>query len=805
MAEYLPPTENLPIFDSESFKDSNNEFLTYDKANKYFLKFPNAQGTENFNTLSANEITAPGDLLLTPEGSVDMNGKTLNMTNGEIHNCPLIHSKNNEDIVIEGKGTGKVILKTSNSNAVSVLPTKITLQKDLEVESSTTDVKVYNVNFKDLLDGTNNSNLYQFDNEFKFQNISNSGIIDFITNDAFGDQTTVLELSSTSAIVRSPLNMTNNAIINCPLIQASNDEDIVIEGKGSGNVILKNVTKIMEIQNHSIRCYQDLYMYQVDNNEPPPLLKAYQIFIQNLTPNGPQSTLFHNGLILKLENDSLGGSINLVTNDALGAQTTVLEASSTSVIMRKPILMNDALSSNRVITSSLLALNETTGSYSPTVLHHIYQTGGTANYINYVNNGTTNLTVVNSVGSIVTPLTITPTSNNIPPNINLAMAAGTGIINQGISNTGTSLSNIFKKSAIAINSGSSTGSSTSGLEIYDESGGGRGLFILPNSGGGSLSNLNMANDCALVSRSPQNNNSISITNWNSELRNGIRIFTTDINNCGLTIQCGNGIGSIFSELRMAFNKTLNTLTTSFNNPIDFNPTNLGAISPARRLLSGLGTLSFTDILGNTTGGTDTGTITNNSLATVPGMQYTSNLNTGSHNFIVSDASFKYNPFSVNFQNIKHNVPTALADFSIGSSLALAGGVIIGSSGINNINVNSNTNNRGIGNYTIPSRGTYIVIFNFKISTVSADTPFTNVSCGITSVQNVYNTAGQYSVGNNSVDNAFTLQHEGVNQYVSTCVLNIASPSTVIYFTYNLVFGTVAAVGIMNNYTITRIA
>ena len=64
---------------------------------------------------------------------------------------------------------------------------------------------------------------------------------------------------------------------------------------------------------------------------------------------------------------------------------------------------------------------------------------------------------------------------------------------------------------------------------------------------------------------------------------------------------------------------------------------------------------------------------------------------------------------------------------------------------------------------------------------------------------------QFSVGNNSIDDAFTLQHEGVNQYVSTCVLNISSPNTVIYFTYNLVFGTVATVGIMNNYTITRIA
>jgi hypothetical protein len=477
MAEYLPPTENLPIFDSESFKDSNNEFLTYDKANKYFLKFPNAQGTENFNELSANEITAPGDLLLNPVGSVDMNGKVLNMTNGEIHNCPLIHSRNNQDIVIEGKGTGKVTFK---------------------------------------------------------------------------------------------------------------------------------------------------------------------------------------------------------------AVTNIMELSSGSVVVKRPILMNDDTSANRVVNSSTLQLNETTSVYNPTVLHQIYQTGGTANYINLVNNGSTNFSVVNNVGSLFTPLTITTTSNNIPSNINLAMAAGTGIINQAISNTGNSLSNIFKKSTIAINSGFSTGSSTSGLEIYDESGGGRGLFILPNSGGGSFSNLNMSNDCALISRSPQNNNSISITNWNTELRNGIRIFTTDINNCGLTIQCGNGIGSIFSELRMAFNKTLNTLTTSFNNPIDFNPTNLGAISPARRLLSGLGTLSFTDILGNTTGGTTNSTIIMDSLATYPGLNFDCSLNNGNHAFSVnSSIGVKSMPFF-----ISSAITSVLNTFSVRSSVTPSNRLDIITDASNNTNIRS---------------------------------------------------------------------------------------------------------------------
>jgi hypothetical protein len=65
--------------------------------------------------LNVNEITSGADLFLNPVGSIDCNGKTINMTGGEIHNVPLIHSQNNTDITIEGKGTGKIVLKNAGS------------------------------------------------------------------------------------------------------------------------------------------------------------------------------------------------------------------------------------------------------------------------------------------------------------------------------------------------------------------------------------------------------------------------------------------------------------------------------------------------------------------------------------------------------------------------------------------------------------------------------------------------------------------------------------------------------------------
>jgi hypothetical protein len=56
MASYLPPTENLPIFDSSVFDDSNSAYLTYTSAKKLFLTYPTAQGEETIASLISAEI-----------------------------------------------------------------------------------------------------------------------------------------------------------------------------------------------------------------------------------------------------------------------------------------------------------------------------------------------------------------------------------------------------------------------------------------------------------------------------------------------------------------------------------------------------------------------------------------------------------------------------------------------------------------------------------------------------------------------------------------------------------------------------
>ena len=75
---YPPPTENLPIFDSTVFTSTSNVPLTLADGLKYFLSFPNAQGTENlsvtnvFGTLTTYDniiMDGSGNYIQFPDGS----------------------------------------------------------------------------------------------------------------------------------------------------------------------------------------------------------------------------------------------------------------------------------------------------------------------------------------------------------------------------------------------------------------------------------------------------------------------------------------------------------------------------------------------------------------------------------------------------------------------------------------------------------------------------------------------------------------------------------------------------------------
>lgn len=99
MADYTKPTQDLPIFDSLVFL-SGDQPLTQNQADKRYLRYPNAQGTENLQTTNVNGIltanlgvktdtvTSIGSKinLTAGVGGVEITNQLINMNLGTIEN-----------------------------------------------------------------------------------------------------------------------------------------------------------------------------------------------------------------------------------------------------------------------------------------------------------------------------------------------------------------------------------------------------------------------------------------------------------------------------------------------------------------------------------------------------------------------------------------------------------------------------------------------------------------------------------------------------------------------------------------------
>ena len=388
------------------------------------------------------------------------------------------------------------------------------------------------------------------------------------------------------------------------------------------------------------------------------------------------SIIVQNGFNMNLTNNINQGAINLNVFSSGGVAITPiianfvntiiannLQANSTSEFKR-PMIMNDITDvNNRKITSTFYDFYDE-GSLALNSIGTIYNRLGAMYIQNFFNGGSISLVCDEGGGTQQSPLQVSATSVllnkniTIATNTNMTMTAGTGIISQPYVNADISTRNSFKLADFRFNSGATIGpnGSATAFEFYDDFNA-KGLFILPNSGSGSLSQTNRQNDCCLTSRGSQHNNTITISNWNSNLRNGLRVFTTDIDNCGLTLQCGQNLSNDWTEFRMAYNRATLTTISSFNNVINFNPTTPSATTSARRRLEGLGTLSFTDLSGNnTTNGSFTSAIWTDTQSTYgAGMFYDNSMGAISrHTFLASDSTSKVDAFSVSAYEIKAN-------------------------------------------------------------------------------------------------------------------------------------------------------
>ena len=97
MADYLPPTENLPIFDTTVFNTAQNEYLTYNQATGLFLTYPIAQGDETLQAITVQGIATFNTALIVSNGK-----QNTSLGNGYL---PLASGQGNQNVVI-GVGAG---------------------------------------------------------------------------------------------------------------------------------------------------------------------------------------------------------------------------------------------------------------------------------------------------------------------------------------------------------------------------------------------------------------------------------------------------------------------------------------------------------------------------------------------------------------------------------------------------------------------------------------------------------------------------------------------------------------------------
>ena len=81
MAGYPPPSENVPIFNSSLFSDDERE-LNINQLSNYFLRYPNAQGNENLQSVSVNGVATFNNKIVQDLGSGNQQiGDTLSLNN----------------------------------------------------------------------------------------------------------------------------------------------------------------------------------------------------------------------------------------------------------------------------------------------------------------------------------------------------------------------------------------------------------------------------------------------------------------------------------------------------------------------------------------------------------------------------------------------------------------------------------------------------------------------------------------------------------------------------------------------------
>jgi len=155
MASYPPPTEFLPIYSSSSFFQ-DTQALTYQDAVKYFLRYPQAQGTQTLlNTNIVGDAVLSGnvffdDLKNTQFLGTDSDGKLIAQTSGilweEIGND--IHNLNLGDVIIDSNAIIANNLEVGND---AIVNGNLDVVGNLYVSGTETIINTETINLEDNL------------------------------------------------------------------------------------------------------------------------------------------------------------------------------------------------------------------------------------------------------------------------------------------------------------------------------------------------------------------------------------------------------------------------------------------------------------------------------------------------------------------------------------------------------------------------------------------------------------------------------------------------------------------------------
>ena len=152
MSSYNPPVDNLTVFSTTLFKESNT--LTLSQADKRYLKFPLAQGTENFQSINVLGTTTSTDLI-TANGGITTTNLKLNTTD-TIKGILTRTEANNSS------GSGTISFGVTFQNPPSVVGTMIVNSGGLHllmVYNITTTQFSYRSNFQFNANNTSASNV----------------------------------------------------------------------------------------------------------------------------------------------------------------------------------------------------------------------------------------------------------------------------------------------------------------------------------------------------------------------------------------------------------------------------------------------------------------------------------------------------------------------------------------------------------------------------------------------------------------------------------------------------------------------